>query len=140
MNASRVRDSMAEMPSMPSNLIPVAGILRSWYGYTRLGLGLNTTQISRCEWLGLDDRALDAAADDFVFKEGMSLYGYEGNLGDLPQNYEELRDFYCRCEIAARQGWDYAAQHKEPFGFRQWYPSFYRQLQIRLSQRSGERQ
>lgn len=118
---------------IPENLIPIIGIFRAYWSSKYLGIPMCSTMSDRIEWLNMDEKSMSEMADEIVFKHGLSVYGYEGSIIDLLQNYEELRDHYCRLEIAHRRGWSYNTP--EPHGYTDWFPHFIRRVQQRLSER-----
>ena len=91
---------------------------------------------SRLEWLGMDDRAVETTADQLVLQYGLGLYGYEANMiCELPSEYEECRDYFCKCEISKRQGWNYGESHEPPFYYNSFYPKFVNGIRERMSAR-----
>lgn len=126
--------------AIPAELVPVLGICRAYYADKHLAIPMVDVHKDRVAWLGLADQQMSEMADQVVFQYGMSLYAYDvdlvqgSSIGDLPKNYEECRDFFCRCEISERTGIPFNGN--SPHGFDIFMDGFW----SRMTQREEDQQ
>ena len=125
--------------AIPAELVPVLGICRAIYADKHLAIPMGIVHKDRVSWLGMADKQMSEMADHVVFQYGMSLYAYDvdltqgSSIGDLPRNYEECRDFFCRCEISQRTGVPFNGS--PPHGFEIFMDGFW----SRMTQREENR-